>query len=805
MLCVFLFNFTSTYSQCTHIVISAYIEGSSNNKCIEIYNPTSSTVDLSACDIDIYANGAAAPSAQISLVGSLAPGAYYLVCNTSVNMTDLGFVDCTPDLLSGSVSFNGDDAIVLECGGGPLDGIGVVGEDPGSQWGTGTCSTADNSLFFDVENACQPWDPTAAAADYTGYLAGAMGCSSSYINSGAQNDGSGLNSCGSSTCPMAGDLIITEIMYDADGTDTGAEWVEVCNTTAVDIDMSGIILSNSGANDHTISGSLIVPANSCIVLASGNLGCGAAATPDYVWADLSGLGNTAGNFELLCGGTTIDMVSWDEAAGWPIPNGGESIQFDLDATQDDMENDLAANWCVSSTICGAGTGTPGVSNTSCNLCMPPAASGSTATTTVTTGAVGSSGDADALDDACIAAQGAAGCGAGETFIPVYGTLSWDGVSGTITGLTQTDGIPYAGVSTFDVFEVIQACAGTGEMGAAIATHGANTTLSNSTTSMQGNSPKPAGIGDHFSENDGSSSDVNQICVDFSVPVDFVSFFLGDVESSDATPGYIHVYDSAGDLITSDPIPTATPIADQATDCTGGTGSAGFDGCGNDETVFAKIESPTASIAKICIEVGDFPDDTASPAGTEHLSFGGVSIGGTCALLPVSWSSFRVQQNGLNSQLEWTTESEINNDYFDVEWSSDGIKFETIGQVKGEGTTSFTSRYEFSHDYPSVGNNYYRLKQVDFDGAYDYSEIKILKFVEDHVVSLRPQLIEQMLTVDVHVEEKGSIAIYNLSGQLVHESIINGRTEVDLSELNPGMFVARLNFQSRSITKRIIKN
>ncbi len=611
------------------------------------------------------------------------------------------------------------------------------------------------------------------------------------------------NSCPVSSCPNAGDLMITEIMYDADGTDTGAEWVEVCNTTAADIDMMDFVLSNSGATDHTVSGSLVVSAGQCIILATGMLGCGAAATPDYVFSGFS-LGNTADEFEILCGGNSIDVVSWDEAAGWPIPNGGESIQFDLDATQNSTENDDPANWCASSTVCGGGTGTPGVTNTSCNLCMTPTASGSTATTSFTTGATNSSGDVDVLDDACVAAQGAANCASGETFIPTYGTLSWDGTVGSITGLETTDGIAYTGTSTFDVFEIIQACKGTGEMGAALTTHSTNTTVSSSTTSMQGDSPKPTGIGGHFTENGGSSSDVNQVCFDFSVPVDFVSFFIGDVESSDVNPGYIHVYDASGDLITSDQIPTVTPLGDQATDCTGGTGSAGFDGCGNDETVFVKIESPTLSIAKICIEVGDFTDDLASPAGTEHISFGGVSIGGTCALLPVSWTYFDAYQFRTKADLEWGTAQEINNEVFEVEWSQDGKSFRKIGEVQGAGNSNFENLYRFTHENPLSGDNYYRIKQIDYNGNFEYSVIKVVHFTDDLIVQIRPESFDQIVYIELFDDQGAQFELYNLAGQLIKSLVVNSSIELDLAELQSGVYVARLNVGNKTIVKRLVK-
>ena len=76
-------------------------------------------------------------------------------------------------------------------------------------------------------------------------------------------------------------------------------------------------------------------------------------------------------------------------------------------------------------------------------------------------------------------------------------------------------------------------------------------------------------------------------------------------------------------------------------------------------------------------------------------------------------------------LDWGTATELNNDYFSVEYSTDGQSFREIGQVKGVGSTQIPQAYEFYHRQPIVGPNYYRLRQVDFDGAFEYSDIEVV--------------------------------------------------------------------------------
>lgn len=128
----------------TELFFSEYIEGSSNNKALEIYNGTGAAIDLAAggYNIQMHFNGNPSPSLTINLTGSVADGDVYVVAQASANATILAQADQT----NGSGWFNGDDAIVLRKGTTVLDVIGQIGSDPGSEWGSGLTSTADNTL-----------------------------------------------------------------------------------------------------------------------------------------------------------------------------------------------------------------------------------------------------------------------------------------------------------------------------------------------------------------------------------------------------------------------------------------------------------------------------------------------------------------------------------------------------------------------------------------------------------------------------------------------------------------------------------
>ncbi|WP_018479888.1 T9SS type A sorting domain-containing protein [Pontibacter roseus] len=91
-------------------------------------------------------------------------------------------------------------------------------------------------------------------------------------------------------------------------------------------------------------------------------------------------------------------------------------------------------------------------------------------------------------------------------------------------------------------------------------------------------------------------------------------------------------------------------------------------------------------------------------------------------LPVELVSFSVAASPKGISLSWRTASELENKHFEVERSTDGHTFTQIGIVPGHGTTSIPKDYTFEDKRPADGTSYYRLKQVDFDGQYEYSYI-----------------------------------------------------------------------------------
>ncbi len=135
-------NDAAVVGACQNLYFSEYLEGSSNNKAFEIYNPTSGPVDLSAYSVQAFNNGATTPTNSLTLSGILAAGDVYVIANPSADSIILAQADVTS-----TVTFiNGDDAVILFNGGDTIDAIGIVGVDPGTNWAVGTGFTSENTL-----------------------------------------------------------------------------------------------------------------------------------------------------------------------------------------------------------------------------------------------------------------------------------------------------------------------------------------------------------------------------------------------------------------------------------------------------------------------------------------------------------------------------------------------------------------------------------------------------------------------------------------------------------------------------------
>ena len=253
--------------------ISEYVEGSSNNKALEIYNPADVALNLSGYSIKVFNNGATAASKTITLSGSLAAKGTLVLTDTAATAT----LAAKSNMTFGSSNFNGDDAIALYKGADLIDVFGQIGVDPGASWGSNNNFTHDRTLVRKASvgqgdtNGSDAFDPSVEWDFYAKDDFSNLGAHSS-SGSGGGSGGGGvvvppvgpvIGNCGDSATlisaiqsagtasPEAGKTVVVEAVVsrvtafatgfyiqeetsDSDNNPATSEGIFVFNDTAID-------------------------------------------------------------------------------------------------------------------------------------------------------------------------------------------------------------------------------------------------------------------------------------------------------------------------------------------------------------------------------------------------------------------------------------------------------------------------------------------------------------------------------------------------------------------------------------------
>ena len=178
-------------------------------------------------------------------------------------------------------------------------------------------------------------------------------------------------------------------------------------------------------------------------------------------------------------------------------------------------------------------------------------------------------------------------------------------------------------------------------------------------------------------------------------------------------------------------------------------------------------------------------------------------------LPVELAEFTVahtQKRG--ARLHWRTLIETGNRGFDVQRSPDGNRFESIGFRPGAGTTATPHNYEFLDPAPLPGTSYYRLRQVDFDGAEAYSPVRSLTVeAAAAAMTVQPTLTRSMLRVSVQTPGPGRLRIIDSGGRPVLDvAMPSGTTdcEWEVSSWKPGWYVVQVQAGQERLLQRFVK-
>jgi hypothetical protein len=183
-------------------------------------------------------------------------------------------------------------------------------------------------------------------------------------------------------------------------------------------------------------------------------------------------------------------------------------------------------------------------------------------------------------------------------------------------------------------------------------------------------------------------------------------------------------------------------------------------------------------------------------------------------VPVELSSFTAQQIDQNVVLNWTTITEKNNSGFEVQRKNEGNTWEVLGFVAGHGTTTEPSNYTFEDEVNSAGKYEYKLKQIDFDGTFEYSnivEVEVSPVFEYQLAQNYPNPFNPSTVISFTVAKRSNInlAVFNILGEqvaiLINEMKDAGNYQVEFNavDLPSGMYVYRFEAENFVSTKKMM--
>jgi|GEM_PF-3521342 len=173
------------------------------------------------------------------------------------------------------------------------------------------------------------------------------------------------------------------------------------------------------------------------------------------------------------------------------------------------------------------------------------------------------------------------------------------------------------------------------------------------------------------------------------------------------------------------------------------------------------------------------------------------------VLPVSLLSFVGESTGEGVKLRWKTASELDNDYFTLEQSSDGINFSEVARISGAGRTNEPQKYEYLDSY-SIGANYYKLSQTDYDGTeVDLAAVRVDKIPVKSNLTFYPNPVGQNRTFQVNgVTADMAWEVYDLAGIKRSEGLFVSGNTIQLTGLNRGYYLVIILEHNTTSTHKI---
>jgi hypothetical protein len=180
-----------------------------------------------------------------------------------------------------------------------------------------------------------------------------------------------------------------------------------------------------------------------------------------------------------------------------------------------------------------------------------------------------------------------------------------------------------------------------------------------------------------------------------------------------------------------------------------------------------------------------------------------------SILPIELLSFDVKAENEAVLIQWETASELNNEFFTIQRSADGENWEDIAYINGAGNSTQVLSYEYMDYSPMNGTAYYRLKQTDFDGAFEIFDMQSIT-IENNIgieVSVYPNPVVSSLNVRNHQASELEMQLTNASGQVLSILEINGNDEkfVEMNNLPSGFYyLVAVDANGNRTSEKILK-
>ena len=181
-----------------------------------------------------------------------------------------------------------------------------------------------------------------------------------------------------------------------------------------------------------------------------------------------------------------------------------------------------------------------------------------------------------------------------------------------------------------------------------------------------------------------------------------------------------------------------------------------------------------------------------------------------APLAVEFAYFDGFQSRGDVVLDWITMSEEDSEYFEIQISTDGVDYSTLDRVSAAGNSQAENAYQYRHENPLAGTNYYRLKQVDFDGSYEFSEVFAIKIESTNEVNIFPTAVDDYVNVRIMEAIPGEIPVlvFNSVGTLIYQNVIPAGAKelvVPTSDLESGYYFVKMELDGIGVvTKPFIR-